>query len=314
MLFLAALVVLLSLELGARYLVPLVNWNMRRFEKECADAISMGQGHNAAKPGILMLGNSLTWNDIDMDVLRQHLGATNEVCRWAVDDTNYLDWYYGLRRAIRHGARPKYVVIGGRSDHFLAEYVRGCFFAHYILDWRDLRELAARVGANPTALSNMVLAQVSAFYGSREEIFKRCLTAVVPSFPQLGRRMTWKGRKAPTPVLHSSTLLVGRLEDLRARCSECGAKLVLWIPPTPYEDKNAAWVAQAAAEENIPLILPLAPSPGAAWTERDFSDGYHMTTDAAKRLTGLLSERLELLLPEDSVASKSSLRHVTRAF
>ena len=121
--------VLLSLELGARFLVPLCFWNVRRFHDECAAALSIGRADPAGEAEILLLGNSLTFTDIDVELLRQRLGAKRKICRWAVDNTNYLDWLYGLRRAIRNGAKPTLVVIGGHGGHFLAGNVRGRFFA-----------------------------------------------------------------------------------------------------------------------------------------------------------------------------------------
>src|SRR5436190_3691993 len=157
-------VVLLGLELGARYVAPMLFWNMRRFRNECAAALALGQKGSSCEAEILLLGNSLTFTDIDLDLLRQRLGANREVCRWAVDNTSYMDWYYGLRRAVRNGAKPTMVVVGGRTAHFLAPQARGRFFAHYILDWKDLGHAASKTGANATAFSNMALAQVSAFY------------------------------------------------------------------------------------------------------------------------------------------------------
>src|SRR5437899_4731722 len=192
--------VLVGLELGTRYVAPLFFWNMRRFESECAAALALGQKESACETEILLLGNSLTLTDIDLDLLRHQLGASREVCRWAVDNTTYLDWYYGLRRAVRNGARPSLVIVGGRSAHFLAPQARGRFFAHYILDWKDLPDAASKSGANATAFSNMGLAQLSAFYGSREEIYKRWLTVVLPSFPDLGERVGVDDSLARSPA------------------------------------------------------------------------------------------------------------------
>ncbi len=131
-------------------------------------------------PGILLLGNSLTLTDLDLQTLEASLGTKCSIHRWAIDDTNYLDWYYGFRRVARMGAKPHYVVVGAHGNHLLAKHVRGRFFAHYILDWQDLANAASVTGADANAFSNMALAQISAFYGSREEIFKRWLSLVLP--------------------------------------------------------------------------------------------------------------------------------------
>jgi hypothetical protein len=278
---------------------PLFFWNMRRFQSECAAALAVGHKGAPCEAEILLLGNSLTLTDIDLDLLRQRLGARREVCRWAVDNTTYLDWYYGLHRAVRNGAKPTLVVLGGRSAHFLAPQARGRFFAHYILDWRDMRDAASKTGANATAFSNMGLAQLSAFYGSREEIFKRWLTAVLPSFPDLGERMVMNDSSAPSGAQADAGAVIGRrFEELRAVCASCGAQLIIWIPPTPKDDTKARLIAEIGFRNGIPVIPPLPPGAQASWTPEDFADGFHMTSTAATRFTSQFAGALERLLPK----------------
>lgn len=292
-----AVAVLLSLECGARWLVPMTNWNMRRFQQERAQAMSLGTEREMGKADVLLLGNSLTFTDIDLESLRRELGPRERVCRWAVDNTSYLDWYYGLRRAIRHGAKPQFVVIGGRGSHFLATSVRGWFFSHYMLDPRDLLEAGSAIKANATTLSGMGVAQLSAFYGSREEVYKRWLTLVLPSFPDLGERIALKGANDNMSEPASPGLMSQRLHDLRALCAECGARLILWVPPISVEEPYASLLRDVCAKEGIPVLLPEV---GNAWSTQDFADGFHMTTEAAKRFTQSFALRLSPLLAPDS--------------
>ena len=304
-LLLALCAVLLALEAGARWLAPLVNRNLRRFERECAGSMAVGKGLRPDQSGVLLLGNSLTLTDVDMELLAGELGPSNRLARWAIDDTNYLDWYFGLRRAVRNGARPKLILLGGRSSHFLAGHVRDRFFAHYILDWRDLPEAAARTGADATGVSNLGLAQASAFYGSRDEIFKRCLTALVPSFPKLGRQMAAGAKRAAAPAALPAAVLSERFKELQQLASRCGARLVLWVPPAPGPDPGAALLSQAAEREGIPVILPGGQE---AWAKEDFSDGFHMTPEAARRFTAWFARELKGRLkpePEGGVAAEA---------
>src|SRR5678816_3438869 len=73
--------VILAMELGARYGVPLLSWNMRRFHMECSDAMRVGR--NTEAPEILLVGNSLTYTDINLDVLSKTLEPAGKVHRWA---------------------------------------------------------------------------------------------------------------------------------------------------------------------------------------------------------------------------------------
>ena len=100
-------VIILGMELAARHLVPVVSWNTRRFHEECSDVMEIRRNSKTADPGILLLGNSLTYTDIDLGTLNNALEPAGQVHRWAVDNTNYLDWYYGLRRIFRAGATPR---------------------------------------------------------------------------------------------------------------------------------------------------------------------------------------------------------------
>lgn len=279
------------MELGARFLVPLVNWNMRRFHTECADALSVGR-NGSGGDSILFIGNSLTLTDVDMRAVGERFGGTNEVRRWAIDDTNFLDWYYGLQRAYRSGARPKWVIIGARSGHLLAGHVRGRFFAHYILGFRDLPNAAARTGANPTAFSNMLLAQFSAFYGSRDEIFKRWVTLVLPSFRTLGGKLNSGGLSQNASRTHREQLLMERLAELRSLTSCHGSRLVLWIPPTLEGDSLAASVHNAGDKAGVPTLVLQKQG---EWTKDDFTDGLHMTPVAATRFSHMLTEALAAL-------------------
>jgi hypothetical protein len=277
---------------------PLFFWNMRRFQSECAAALAVGHKGAPCEAEILLLGNSLTLTDIDLDLLKQRMGAKREVCRWAVDNTTYLDWYYGLRRAVRNGAKPTLVVVGGRSAHFLAPQARGRFFAHYILDWKDLREAASKTGANATAFSNMGLAELSAFYGSREEIYKRWLTVVLPSFPDLGERMVTTDSSGPSAAqADAGAMINGRFGELRALCAKCGAQLIVWIPPTPRDDSRARLISEIGLRNGISVIPPLPPGEQASWKSEDFEDGFHMTSAAAKRFTSQFAGALERLMP-----------------
>ena len=293
--------VLVGLEVGTRYVAPMFFWNMRRFSGECTAALALGQKEaSSGEAKILLLGNSLTFTDIDVDLLRQRLGANRELCRWAVDNTSYLDWYYGLRRAIRNGARPTVVVIGGRTAHFLTGEPRGRFFAHYILDWKDLGHVAWKTGANATGFSNMGLAQLSAFYGSREEIFKRWLTMALPSFADLGPRMVMTDASGPSGAAQpdAGDIVALRLDELRELCASCGAQLIIWIPPMPIEGANARLICEIGLRKGITVIPPLPPDTQTSWKPEDFADGFHMTPASATRFTSQFAGELERLLPK----------------
>jgi hypothetical protein len=291
--------VVLAMELGVRYMVPLVSWNTRRFHQERADVMAVGRDTKAGA-GIVLLGNSLTYTDVDLDTLTKALVGTGQVHRWAIDDTNYLDWYYGLRRAFRAGARPRVVVIGARTNHLLARHVRGRFFARYIMDWKDLPDAACQTGADLNRVSGMVVARSSAFYGSREEIFKRCITLLLPRFPELGRVMASGGKTKRH--WDRSALLRDRLIEVRDLCAKHGAQVVVWIPLTPDADPLGELAVEAGHKANVPVLVP---GRQAVWSDADFCDGFHMTATASKRFTSLFAVELRSVLNQSAFAASA---------
>lgn len=286
---------LLLLEIAVRFGLPHFNSNMRRFHNELAAAIHMGQKSDASQTAILFLGNSLTLTDIDLDYMQAELGGGATVGRWAVDDTNYLDWLFGLKRLFRAGGRPQVVVVGGKSGHFLASHVRGQFFAHYVLGGRDLLAAASRTGADANGSCNMAVAHLSAFYGSREEVYKRTLTLLLPSFRGLAHALN-KGQPPRSGEADLHKRAAERLEEMSALCASHGAQLVLWLPPTPSQDRNAKVILEAGMRSNVPVLVPVADG---EISSRDYIDGLHLSPSGARSNTIALSRavRSRLALP-----------------
>jgi len=308
----------ITLELGTRVGVTRINRNQRRISHEYKTALTLARGPSSDRISVLLLGNSLTQTDIDMSRLQAELGPDYRPARWAIDDTNYLDWYFGLRHLFRAGARPQVVVIGGTTGHLLASHVRGGYFAHYILHRGDLLEAAARTKADATATSEMVFANWSAFYGSREEINKRLLTWLLPDFPRLARTLAAVGRPhsgadaglpPPAPPNRtggavSSPAETGiqfrafeRLSELKALCAANGAHLVMWIAPTIRRDPGAAAVVAAGQRAGVEVLIPV----GYNEIPRErFTDGFHLDAAGAIQLTAALAAQFRPLLLKQS--------------
>jgi hypothetical protein len=281
----------LALEVGARVGVPLINQNQRRMGQEYRSAMHLGRDPARDRVPVLLLGNSLTLTDFDMPQLQSLLGPRVQVARWAIDDTNYLDWYFALRHLFRKGARPQVVVIGGRANHLLASHVRGNYFAHYLLHWTDLLVAADRTGTDATGTSDMSFANASAFYGGRQEINKRLLKAVLPDFPDLASVFAGKRQRGPTDevVLRDAP---GRLSEFKALCAAHGARLIVWIAPSPSGDPNAA-VGQAGKRVGVEVLIP---RPGERILPERFSDGLHLDPVGARQWTVAMARRLRPLL------------------
>src|SRR5208282_3982954 len=84
---------------------------------------------------VLSVGNSLMQKGINFKLLNQNLHPEFAVTRYVVEDTNYFDWYYGLRRLFREGARPKVVILFLNARQLLAPSVQGDAFAELLMDF-----------------------------------------------------------------------------------------------------------------------------------------------------------------------------------
>lgn len=280
------------LEVGTRYGLPLINSNMRRFHNELAAATRMGQNTETNQASILFLGNSLTLSDIDLGSMQVELGSRNSVVRWAVDDTNYLDWLFGLKRVFRAGGRPRVVVVGGKSGHFLAAHVRDHYFAHYILDWPDLFTAVGRTRADANTTGGMIIAKVSAFYGSRDELYKRVVTLVLPRFRYLASILNKTDVSAGASV-DPQVYAAERLGEMKALCEAHGARLILWLPPTPGADRNAQVILEAGRRLDVPVLVPI----GEGQIPRsEYVDGFHLGPAGARTTTVALARELKNLM------------------
>ena len=283
----------LGLEIGARYGVPLVNQNMRRFRDEFARASAVRA--NAAKPStsLLLLGNSLTFTDIDLNRLQEELGPECEVMRWAIDDTSYLDWYFGLRQLFQAGGRPRFVVLGATANHLVSVKFRGTFFAHYILHRRDLFAAARRTGADASGVSKMMLAKASTLYGCRDEVYKRVMISILPGFEGFARSLTRRVDSTEATSEEVAGRAVERLSELRDLCQQHGAQLVLWHPPLKQLDLHEAAVLTAAGRTGVPLIVPVA---GGEFANELFRDPIHLKPAGARLFTPRLAAQLRPLV------------------
>ena len=289
----AALCIGVLLEAGVRYVVPLVFANQRRMASEYQDALRLGHDPTGGGLPVLFLGNSLLLSDIDFEQAQALLGADFQARRWAIDDTNFLDWYFGLRRLFRHGARPGIVVLGAQPKHLIASHVRGGYFAHYLMDLPDFLEVADRLDLDATGTSELLFSHFSAYYGSREELNKRVLSWILPRFPALAGKLAGGPTAALPPDLVEQS--AQRLDELNTLCRTYGARLVVWVPPNPrWLDRSD--LVRAGNLAGVPVLVPGRDDR----VEADrFSDGYHLDALGARHWTAILMPRLRPLLESE---------------
>lgn len=296
----------IGLELGVRYWLPRVGSVHPRWDRERAEAEKIGP-QPSGPIQVLSVGNSLMQKGVNFPLLNQMLQPDYTAIRFVVEDTTYLDWYYGLRRLFREGARPKVVVLVLNARQLLAPNVEGDAFAELLMDGRDLLKVKQSVGSDNTVTSNLLAANLSLFYGVRTDVHKWVLLHVLPDFPDLTAKL--RGSNPPLPddseIEEQATERLKKMADL---CAQYGAQFIFVVPPSTAARDGSSAIQQAGIRTGVPVLVPIQPQ---EMPLDLYSDGFHLNYKGAKLFTHALSLSLrQALKKESSVQSAESSQAV----
>jgi hypothetical protein len=273
----------------------------RRFVEEYARAHSLGAGDRSSN-GVLVVGNSLLLEGVRFDRLQQTLSSEWRAERLVLERTAYYDWYYGLKRLLQEGARPRAVIVVLTARSWIENEFRGDFAAHYLFSARDLMELSHEVRLSSTELASSFVAHVSEFWAERAELRNFLLRYLVPDMERLTNVFTSNPQLGPLQAARIEPLLRIRIARLRDLLEAHGARLVLVVPPTPPVPGNDGWlgVVRAAHSLNVSMIEPL---PADTFSPEEYRDGFHLNDAGAARYTSLLLPELREVLRASRDAS-----------
>jgi hypothetical protein len=289
-LILVCVLVCMGIEVGSATLFSRLSRIENRRTSEYANALAIRPVHNQHEASVLVAGNSLLLEGVDFHRLQEDVGSGIELRRAVVENTFYLDWYYGLRRLFRMGSQPDAVVLMLNPSQLTSEAIDGDYTAHLLLDSRDLLKLAKDTGADRNRLSAMALSNVSFFYSTRAEIRNWILGKLLPDLPTLTKRL-----HSPPRLLDPSTvqaIATVRLRQLQQVCQEHEVNLVVVIPPS-LKDSGEMAVMRASEATRVPVLLPIRPGELA---ESYYSDGFHLNSIGAEKFTPALAEGLRKVL------------------
>lgn len=258
----------------------------RRIDTEYQEALRLR--HASAPAAMLVAGNSLLLEAVDFPSFNQQVEGRFRATRFAVEQTQYLDWYFGLRRLFRSGSRPDIVVLTLNTHHLLASTTRGEYFAHFQMDERDIVRVAKAEKLDTTTASDYLFANWSMWLGGKAEIRKIVLMKLLPNINRFTDRLP-----GPTPPLPPPQVVQAQaaphLKALREACAEYGASLIFVIPPTTDTTDPSAAVEAAGKQAGVPVLVPYrgGEMPGAL-----YRDGFHLNLEGAKLFTERLASGL----------------------
>lgn len=225
--------------------------------------------------------------------------------RYVVEDTNYLDWYYGLRRLFRAGARPKAVILVLNARQLISPGVHGDAFASLLMDRRDLLAVKRTVGSDNTTASNLLFANLSRYYGMRSEVHKWFLLRLLPEFPDLAVKL----RPAATPLPADPEIeskAAERLREISNLCAQYGARFIFVVPPSAAARDGSAAIESAGTRAAVQVLVPFQPQ---QLPDNLYADGFHLNYWGSLIFTQALSNSLRQTLGSDKLTQAAASGH-----
>jgi len=266
-------------------------------------------GHDATPRGtVLIVGNSLLDEDVNFERLSDALAAQWQTRRFVIENTGYYDWYYGLRRLFREGARPDVVVLMLSSRQWMRTDIRGDYSAYYLMSTGDLALAATDLGLNGTQAISLGLANFSKFWAARAEIRNFVLARLMPD---LERLMHFSNTPDPHPLIDDEVEATssGRVQRLKALAEANGVQLLLLLPPVIEAGKadSAVGMLRSARKAGVPTLRPIPSGELGLALYRDA--GHHLNPRGATIFTERLIPVLRAQLVELAAHSARASRH-----
>jgi hypothetical protein len=278
--------VLAGCEVAARYALQRISRIEKRTELERRAVLSMNK-RSGSSLQVLVIGNSLLLEGIDFPSLQQSLKPEFQLVRYVVEQTAYLDWYYGMRALYSQGIHPDAVLLLLNAEQLASDEIRGDYFACRMMQARDVLSVSRDAGLSHTAAFGLLFARGSAFYGTRSETRKVLLSRVVPVIREL-RPLLIPPEPPPADRQVVVRTAAERLNSFDTLVREHGGRFIFTEAPG-LNPTDAASAREACERAGVPALVPLDPK---SLSEKEFRDGFHMNPAGAARYTAALTPLL----------------------
>ncbi|MEZ2346224.1 hypothetical protein [Terriglobus sp. RCC_193] len=239
-----------------------------RVTQEHKEAVSLRPHSDGDRPTVLLVGNSLILEAVDMDALRTQMRSQYDVHRLVLESTGYPDWSLILPSLFQQGARPSYVVLTISPAQMSSHVPVFMETTHYLLTPHEVLELSRRDHGGASAYVMHFLEYVSPYWGTRSS----AQVAFKDAIPGYRSILFATG----TEMLGPQQFDPERMRELAAVCKQYNVKLMYLALPAndPNGDQNAAQIQQAAAANSVPYLRPMADSD---FHGDDYTDFIHLS-------------------------------------
>ena len=292
--------ILLGLELSSPVILTRLSKIERRVENETQAAHTLRPFTPDGQPTVLLVGNSLLLEGVQVDALRDNLSPQYAVSRLAIEQTHYLDWYFGLRRLLEGGSRPSVIILTLATDQLASRFTLGESFAHRQMSALDFPLAVREAKLDKTTASTYFFAHWSNWLADKGFIRQDVLILLVPNFRALAGRIADHG-----PHVNDPAVLLGmakqRLPELHDLAQTYGVKIVLLVPPTLHQDHSQE-VQVLGDKAGVPVWVL---SPPGEFPPDLFFDGFHLNSQGSEIFTARLASRIRSKIGTTAAASNS---------
>lgn len=287
-------VVVLVAELAFRAVVPQLSANSRSIAASAGRAAEMAAYDG---PTVLILGNSISGEGIDPDLLNEALqdaGSPARIWHQPADTTAMRDWTFELQNLfVARGATPDVLVLPvGFERPLVRVNARTEDLYQSFLGPGDLRVLFELDGVDGLEdRTGARLSRISALYGFRGRVQKRILVALVPGYEDMWGAIRRAAEQEAELVTNDAW--VERMHDMT---QELGIDvIVVAMPSVALEGRLPAGDRALADRFGWTVLEPAA---DVTFDDTERPDGFHLTEPARERFTTLLAPSLVARLAE----------------
>jgi hypothetical protein len=279
-----------GLEVSSSLILAHLSHTEQRIAVELRVAQGLQPATKDGRPTVLFVGNSLLLEGVQIDALRSQLATQYDVNRFAIEQTHYLDWYFGLRRLLQEGSRPSVIVLSLATDQLASHWTMGEAFAHRQMSARDFPLVVRETNLDRTTASTYLFAHWSKWIANKGFIRQCVMILTVPKFRDLAARIADHGPHVndPKELINAAE---ERLPQLAALSREYGVRIVLMVPPTQRED-HSHQIKQIGDSTGVPVWVL---SPPGEFPRGYFRDGFHLNAQGSDIFTTRLSRQLRTM-------------------
>jgi hypothetical protein len=294
LLLVALLTYLGALEFATRVVLPRYSELLQRQTGDRRAALEERPLMTGGSKSVLLVGNSLLVAGIKRPELREGMGPAYHVVLYPIESTDYLDWFFGLRRLFAEGARPNTVVLTLDQFQMLSDATQGEEFAYSLMQLRDLAAVVRAGRLDTMTASAYFFANFSALLGRRAHLRNGLMSRWLPNASLLAGYITNR-RPSPVDASHAAVQrVVDRLQRVRQLCSEYHTGFVYLVPASPNRSNPAPYVKALAGVAGIQVLIPYSPG---EMPDTAFSDRYHLNPDGAALFTDRVARALAASVP-----------------